>query len=78
MQNYEALHNYFMDNQRNFFLSPQNDMTAKLQLVVDHSIGLGLRNPSEPTLALMTALVMCCVEGGDNARPLLPNFLPDV
>ncbi len=47
---------------------------AKLDLLLDLSIGLGARNPSEDTFAMLTALHRMSVDGPEQVKALSWNF----
>ena len=77
-QNYEHLGNYFMPSQWEVLLGSEHDYGTKLAILAEHAFCLGLRNPTEPTAARMTGLLLVCLEGAARARCLSPGHLHDV
>ena len=57
-QAWTSVHNYFTEAQWCKLMSPDHSSTAKLDLILQHSIVLGLRLPTEPTSKWITCLWM--------------------
>ncbi|CAK0788602.1 unnamed protein product [Prorocentrum cordatum] len=70
---------YFLSGEVWAVLSdPHGDVLHKARSVLSFlSSKLGLKNPSEGTLAHVTALVTICVDGAPAARSMSPHFLKD-
>ena len=65
MQRFEHLHAYFTTEQWAILLG---DGGGKLELILNHAVFVGLRNPKEPTLQLLTALYRIAELGLDGCR----------
>ena len=78
MQNYENLASFISAPQWRLLLDSELDYHSKACLLCDHAVSLGLRHPSEPTVARMVGLLMVCVEGADKARCMSGQNLRDV
>ena len=70
MQDFQHLNSYFTEDQWCTLSDPDTCGMAKLSLVCEHAHRLGLRNPSEPTSACLSALLLICAEGEAKARTL--------
>ncbi len=77
-QNFELLGCYLLVSQWELLLNADVEYNVKLRALADHALQLGLRNPSETSVARITALLMLCVEGSARARCLAPAYLRDV
>ena len=64
-QNFAALHAYFPDAVWDVLCSQDELATSKLEAIVDFSLSLGLRLPTEPTLKMMTSIWMLTSEPSD-------------
>ena len=73
----EVIH-YFTEAQWHVLLGSAVDYNAKASTIVYHARQLGLRNPTEPTTARLTAFLLACVEGVPRARCLDPGHMRDV
>ena len=68
LQNFEAISNYFTTEQW-FCFSDLNVATeAKLDLLLDASVHLGLRNPTERTFQMLARLHQLAAQGPDKTR----------
>ena len=63
LHNFEHIGNYFTESQWQALASSVVDFGQKAKLVADHCLHLCLRNPSEPTVAKLAALLLACVAG---------------
>ena len=77
-QNFEHLCCYFTESQWATLLNAEVDYCMKQQMMANHAIRLGLRNPSETTAARAAALLVICVEGSAKARCLAPAHMRDI
>ena len=68
-QNYEHLGNYFMPSQWEVLLGSEHDYGTKLAILAEHAFCLGLRNPTEPTAARITGLLLLCLSKRSIVRP---------
>ena len=67
LQDYTAVLNYLTDAQWQQLLGDEASRDAKLRTVTDHAVALGLRNPTENTIQMITALFyMSGLFGGSN------------
>ena len=57
--------------------NPDMDFVGKLRALMAHLAALGLRHPSEPTFATVTALAIVCHEGSDKAKAVSLDHLSD-
>ena len=57
MQDYESFINYLSPEHWNFLLCPQQSVEAKIEMLFQHLLTLGLRNPSERTAKRCTVLI---------------------
>ena len=78
LQDYENLASFISAEQWRLLLDSEKDYHGKASLLCDHAVSLGLRHPSEPTLARMVGLLMVCIEGADKARGTSGQYLRDV
>ena len=78
MQNYEHVGCFLTEAQWRSLMSPELDFHGKAVLLCDHAASLGLRHPSEPTVAHMVGLLLVCSEGATKARALGQQYMRDV
>ena len=76
-QNFEALGYYFVAREWRSLMDTQLDFMTKAKLVLDRAISLGLRNPTENTMAFTTAILLVCTEGVEKAKTLSPGYARD-
>ena len=74
LQDYAALNNYFTKAQWFQLLSDDLGHDDKLQLICDHAVALGLRNPTEITMRAIAALFLLSSDGHAKARVMSPGF----
>ena len=77
LQNYETVPTFLTDSIWEG-LQSSADMHAKGRLIVDHAISLGLRNPTEGTSAVLTAVLLIAHDGPMKARSLERWFTRDI
>jgi len=77
-QNFEMICSYLTEQHWQTLLCDTVDFSVKLQTVAGHCQALGLRSPTEPTAAMVAALLMVCCEGPTKARCLQPQYARDV
>lgn len=78
LQDYEGILKFIPDRIWGILRAPESDLITKLGVLVDYSIALGLRNPSEPTFATMTSLLLVCDQGSEAAQALPPQQVRDL
>ena len=69
LQRYEAFVNYLPQHLWN---SLKSNQAIAMEKLVKHMVALGLRNPTEPTMQKLTAILVLCTEGEAGARTLPP------
>jgi hypothetical protein len=65
MQNFEALHEYFVDSEWVLLLDSSKSMTAKSEAIISRAVALGCRCPAEPTMKSFTSLLLAVCEPPD-------------
>jgi len=76
MQDFEAVLNY-LPTKLWSTLKGDGDLLVKVRALLDHCVALGLRHPTEPTMATLTSLLLVCHEGVEAGRSLQPGYLRD-
>ena len=66
LQNFEAIHGYFTMSQWHGFSDRSIAAEPKLDAILDHSVALGMRNPTESTVQLITTLWRLSVVGPEH------------
>jgi hypothetical protein len=63
MQDYTAVHGYFTNSLWNIITGQDVTPSKKLEMLLTHAANLGLRNPSESTMQLFSAVYLTVSEG---------------
>ena len=53
----------------------KSDRAIAIEKLISHALAVGLRNPTEPSVQLMTSILLLCTEGEAGARSLQPPAL---
>ena len=77
-QDFEAFPAFLTDAVWDTLQSTRVDFVQKSRCLMEHLYNLGLRQPSEGTVASMTAVVVIAHEGPEKARGLGERYLSDV
>ena len=72
LQDYTALHSYLPASLWEVLQSAEVSASAKLERCLVHCGNLGLRNPSEGSMQVLTAIYMLCNDGQDNFDRMAP------
>jgi len=78
LQVYEGIVRFLPDRVWGALLSTSADIISKTGTLIDYSVSLGLRNPSEHTFATLTALLLLCDSGAEVARTLPASQVRDL
>jgi len=78
LQNFEKCMLFFTHSKWQRLLDPNVSYDEKLEIIVDMMGLLGLRHPTEPSVAMMASLAIICVEGVAKAKSLTPGFVNDL
>jgi len=72
-QDYKWMSNYLPSKLWSFLQDQTVHSNAKAEMLLQHGAKLGLKNPSEVTYQVLTAVLLACHEGLNKANSLIPS-----